>query len=187
LPRGEISSGKAGGHIELASAKTSFALRLKLYISAYMIALGTQIRHLIALLDGAVQQTYDRIGEDFRPRFFPIVHFLLEQDHSSVGEIAKATGVSQPAATQTINEMRKLGLIETVPGKDRRAHLLALSRRGRELADRLSDTWKAIDRAAAKLEAELPYGLKPVVRDALAALRRQPFADRISAEMGDTK
>ena len=152
-----------------------------------MIGLGTQIRHLIALLDGAVQQTYDRIGVDFRPRFFPIARLLLEKGHSSVGEIAVATGVSQPAATQTINEMNKLGLIDAVRGEDRRQHLIRLSAKGRELAAQLSDTWNAIDRAAAKLEAELPYGLEKVVRDALDALERQPFADRIAAEMGDRK
>lgn len=152
-----------------------------------MIGLGTQIRHLIALLDGAVQQTYDRIGVDFRPRFFPIARLLLDRGHSSVGEIAAATGVSQPAATQTINEMSKLGLVETLPGKDRRQHLIGLSAKGQELAARLSETWGAIDRAAAKLEKELPYGLERVVRDALDALGRQPFADRIAAEMGELR
>jgi DNA-binding MarR family transcriptional regulator len=152
-----------------------------------MIGLGTQIRHLIALLDGAVQQTYDRLDADFRPRFFPIAQLLIEQGHSSVGEIAMATGVSQPAATQTINEMKKLGLIDTMRGEDRRQHLIRLSAKGRELAAHLSDTWKAIDAAAARLEAELPYGLERVVRDTLAALERQPFADRIAAEMGDGK
>ena len=148
-----------------------------------MSGLGTQIRHLLASLDGSVQHIYDRFGADFRPRYYPVVRLLLEREHARVGAIASATGVSQPAATQTINEMKKLGLIDQAMGEDRRQHLLRLNPRGHELANRLTDIWNAIDRAAKSLDEELPCGLDLVLASALAALQRQSFADRILAQM----
>lgn len=148
-----------------------------------MSGLGTQLRHLLASLDGGVQTVYDRLGADFRPRYYPVVRLLLEQECAGVGAIAVATGVSQPAATQTINEMKKLGLVEQASGQDRRQHLLRLSGKGHELASQLAETWKAIDRAARSLDDELPCGLGPVLASALEALQRQGFADRILANM----
>ena len=148
-----------------------------------MSGLGTQLRHLLASLDGAVQDIYDRLGVEFRPRYYPVVRLLLERESAGVGAIAIATGVSQPAATQTINEMKKLGLVEQASGQDRRQHLLRLTAKGHELAGRLAKAWKAIDRAARSLDEELPCALEPVVASALAALQRQGFADRIFAQM----
>ena len=148
-----------------------------------MSGLGTQLRHLLASLDGAVQDIYDRLGVEFRPRYYPVVRLLLERESAGVGAIAIATGVSQPAATQTINEMKKLGLVEQALGDDRRHHLLRLTAKGHELAMQLARTWKAVDRAAQRLDEELPCGLELVVASALAALQRQGFADRILAQM----
>ena len=148
-----------------------------------MIGLGTQLRHLLASLDGGVQDIYDRLGVEFRPRYYPVVRLLLERESAGVGAIATATGVSQPAATQTINEMKKLGLVERASGEDRRQHLLRLTAKGHELAIQLSKAWKAVDRAARQLDEELPCGLELVVASALAALQRQGFADRIFAQM----
>jgi MarR family transcriptional regulator, organic hydroperoxide resistance regulator len=148
-----------------------------------MPGLGTQLRHLLASLDGGVQDIYDRLGVEFRPRYYPVVRLLLERESAGVGAIATATGVSQPAATQTINEMKKLGLVERASGEDRRQHLLRLTAKGHELAIQLSKAWKAVDRAARQLDEELPCGLELVVASALAALQRQGFADRIFAQM----
>ena len=148
-----------------------------------MSGLGTQLRHLLASLDGGVQDIYNRLGVDFRPRYYPVVCLLLERECVGVGAIATATGVTQPAATQTVTEMKRLGLIVQAAGQDRRQHLLQLSAKGHELAIQLADAWQAIDRAARGLDEELPCGLGLVLASALAALQRQNFTDRILAQM----
>ena len=145
--------------------------------------LGTQLRHLIASLDGDVQQIYAALGERFRPRFFPIVQSLLQHGACGVNALAQATGVTQPAATQTLAEMAKLGLVTLSPGRDRRERKAELTDDGRRLAERLCPVWDAVEGAAAELDAELPSPLSATLAGALAALDRTPFRERVEKRM----
>ena len=143
--------------------------------------LGTKLRHLLALLDDDVQAVYDELGVPFRPRFYPIVQQLLRHDECGVTALAEAVGVSQPAMTQTLAEMRKLGLLSSSPGEDPRQRLTRLTDSGRELAGRLERVWRATTASAAELEAETR--LSDAVDRARAALARRPFKDRIKERM----
>ena len=146
-------------------------------------SLGSKLRRLLSLLDGDVQAVYDELEVAFRPRFFPIVQHLLRQETCSIVELAHHVGVSQPAATQTVNEMKRLGLIASAESADRRQKPVKLTVTGRRLAERLRPVWEAADRAAAKLEAELDSGLRKPIEEALAALSMIPFRDRIRKQM----
>ncbi|MBW8778911.1 MAG: winged helix-turn-helix transcriptional regulator, partial [Burkholderiales bacterium] len=93
---------------------------------------------------------------------------------------ADAARISQPAATQTVAMMAKEGLVEVAAGEaDARQRVVALSAPGRALLPRLQHAWQATDHAAAGLDAET--GLLAAVAATLAALDRQPFAQRIAA------
>lgn len=157
--------------------------RTDFYISAYMNSpssrLGTRLRALLAMLDGDVEALYARIGTPFRPRFYPVVAHLLGAGRSSVGELANAAGVSQPAITQTLGEMEKLGLIDVTIADDRRARSVALSPSGEAIARRLIPEWRAIDAAADELDGALPCALSVTLEAAIAALREERFLDRI--------
>lgn len=59
--------------------------------------LGTQLRHLTELLDGAVAETYRRDGLNYRPRYFPVMRALMTRGSLSVTEIAVTAGITQPA------------------------------------------------------------------------------------------
>lgn len=140
-----------------------------------------KLRRLIAMLDGDVQALYDNMDVPFRPRFYPLVQLLLRDGQASVGELAAATGVTQPAATQTISEMKRQGLLAEVPGPDKRARLLRLTRAGKALAKRLEPVWAATHEAARRLNVEVP--LEEVIDAALQGLERRPFRERIVAEL----
>lgn len=146
------------------------------------IGLGTKLRRLIALLDGDVQALYDESGLAFRPRFYPVFRQLMEGP-ASVGEIAAGANVTQPAATQTVHEMRKAGLVEINRGEDPRSRLVILSAEGRRLAGELRPVWQAVARAAAALDRELPTPLSATLDEAIGALERTPFRQRIHKEM----
>lgn len=141
-------------------------------------SLGTQLRCLIAKLDGDVQTIYDEAGEPFRPRFYPIVQHLLEGPATTT-RLARSIGVSQPAVTQTIAEMSKLGLVRTERGVDGRERTTTLTQRGAEMAERLKLVWGAISEAARGLDCELPQPLSKILSLSLEALDRDPFMDRI--------
>lgn len=150
-----------------------------------MSGLGTQLRLVIAKLDGDVQALYDELGVPFRPRFFPIVQRLLCDGPTPVSILARATGVSQPAATQTVREMVRLGLAELSVGQDSRERLVGLTAAGSELLERLHPLWTAVAEAAGELDDELPHPLLETIRATLEALDRKPFHERIRERMKD--
>lgn len=145
--------------------------------------LGTLVRHLLALLDGDVQALYDEAGVAFRPRFYPIVQNLLRNGPSSVTALAQASGVSQPAMTQTLSEMRQLNLITFSAGEDPRQKLFRLTAEGERLAEQLRPTWRARAAAAAELDLEIPCPLSATLAAAIEALERKPFKVRIQEKM----
>ena len=145
--------------------------------------LGSKLRRLLAILDGDLQAIYDERGANFRPRFFPIVQILLKQDACSIGELAKRMAVSQPAATQTVNEMKRLGLVVAADSEDRRQKPVRLTAAGMDLAAALGPVWDATERAAVALDAEIEHGLSKPIDDALAALVGNPFRNRIREQM----
>ncbi|MFL6697983.1 MAG: MarR family winged helix-turn-helix transcriptional regulator [Vitreoscilla sp.] len=147
--------------------------------------LGTQLRHLIELLDDGVSAANDYGGMRYRPRYTPIVRALAGADALTIGQLAESARVSQPAATQTVAAMVKDGLVDVTAGPaDARQRVVALSARGRELLPRLQRAWQATERAAAGLDAE--SALSSAVATALAALARQSFEERIADALEPT-
>lgn len=145
--------------------------------------LGTRLRQLTAALDADVQLLYQELGFPFRPRFYPIVQCLLRDGESSVSALAERTGVTQPAVTQTLGEMARLGLVVLSAGDDRRVRRVALTDECRMIAEKLAPFWEAVEAAAVELEAELPHPLSGTIGAALEALQRKPFRERIRARI----
>jgi len=144
--------------------------------------LGTQLRHLIELLDDGVSQANDYAGLDYRPRYTPVMKALAGGAALTIGQLADAARISQPAATQTVAVMARDGLVDVAAGEaDARQRVVALSAQGRALLPTLQRAWRATDRAAASLDAE--SGLLQAVAAALSALDREPFARRIAAAL----
>lgn len=144
--------------------------------------LGTQLRHLIELLDGAVAAAYAEEGIDYRPRYTPVMRALADGQACTVGQIAAAAGITQPAATQTVALMQKHGLVVTTPAPtDARQKIVRLSEGGQALLPRLTRCWQATSAAAASLDADLPHPLSDTLAQAIAALEQRPFGARIRA------
>lgn len=141
--------------------------------------LGTQLRHLLELLDGAVARNYAELGMGYRPRYTPVLRALIVGQPCTVGEIAIAAGITQPAATQTVSLMIKDKLIEAASSADGRKKLLQLTEHGQALLPQLQQTWKATARAAASLDDELPATLSGVLGAAIEALAQKSFEERI--------
>ncbi|MBU8896856.1 MarR family transcriptional regulator [Corallococcus sp. M34] len=143
--------------------------------------LGTQLRHLLELLDGAVEEAYSQEGIDYRPRFTPIMRALIEREPSTVGQIAMTAGITQPAVTQTVALMVKAGLVAVKSeADDRRQRMIHLTPKGRTMLPRLQACWRATSGAAEELDAELPMALSRVLEHAIAALEAKPFGQRIA-------
>lgn len=142
--------------------------------------LGTTLRHLIELLDSSVEQVYSDFGLDYKPRFTPIMRMLSKNEFASISELAKEAGITQPAATQTVQAMAKKGLvIISVSKKDSRQKHISLSAKGKAMMGQLEKCWAATAVAAETLDNELQIPLSLIAEEAIEALEKQSFLARI--------
>ncbi|MEV4492590.1 helix-turn-helix domain-containing protein [Micromonospora coxensis] len=147
--------------------------------------LGTRLRHLLELLDGDVAAVYADLGlPGFRPRYTPVVRALAAGGPRSIRELAEATGVTHSAASQTVAQMARDGLVTLAPGADARQRIVRLTARAESLLPVLDAEWAATTAAARRFEAELPYPLSRLVDEALAALGRRSMRQRVADEWG---
>lgn len=141
---------------------------------------GTQLRHLLELCESAVTQSYVDAGLDYIPRYTPIVRALMAQEPATVGEIASAARISQPAATQTIALMVKAGIVSATRSmRDGRERLIKLTRRGRAMLPTIERCWDLTTMAHAQLEAELGIPLSDHLERAIEALEKTSLGVRI--------
>jgi DNA-binding MarR family transcriptional regulator len=151
--------------------------------------LGTQLRHVLELLDGDVAQVYVALGlDDYRPRFSPIVRALVAAGPSSIGDLAHAISVTHSAASQTVAQMSRCGLVSLKPGADARQRIVHLTASARSLLPTIEAERAATQAAACELDAELPCPLSQMVTAILRAVERRPFRQRIAdaaREAGD--
>ncbi|MFZ6644799.1 MarR family winged helix-turn-helix transcriptional regulator [Undibacterium sp. TJN25] len=150
--------------------------------------LGTLLRHLTELLDGAVEAAYEEAGIDYRPRYTPVMRALMQQSPATIGHIAATAGMTQPAATQTVALMIKKGLVSAEAGaEDGRQRLIQLTKQGQALLPLLQECWRATAMAADSLEADLPYSLQQTLEDTISALEAKSYGARIREARGTIK
>ena len=142
--------------------------------------LGTLLRHLIEILDGAVEQAYRASGLDYRPRYTPAVKALIALGPVSIRLIADHAGITHSAASQTVSQMAREGLVSLSPGRDGRERIVSLTPRAEAILPAVIRQWQAVNAAAAGLDAELSAPLSHLLVETLAALERRPFGDRIA-------
>lgn len=142
--------------------------------------LGTQLRHLIDLLDGAVGDAYDAAGLDYRPRYTPVMRALASGKALSISQIAQQAHITQPAATQTVSLMLKADLLQTEASSlDARQKMVRLSPHGKAILPKLKRCWAATKAAADSLDADMSHPLSDALAEAIAALEQRPFGERI--------
>lgn len=143
--------------------------------------LGTELRHLLELLDTDVQQAYAVAGLDYRPRYTPIMRVLLASGPSSIRSIATGAGLSHSAISQTVAQMAKAGLVAFAGGRDERERIVTPTAKLGDMVPAIERCWAATNAAAAALDRELPYPLSSLVAEAVALLQTTSFGDRIAA------
>lgn len=144
--------------------------------------LGTRLRHLVGLLDGAVQDTYRVAGlPAYRPRYTPVMRTLVAGP-APLKAIAERTGSTHSAISQTVAQMVRAGLVTLRTGRDARERIATLTPAARRALPMLDQVWSDTAAAASALDAELEAPLAAAVEAAISALERRPFGVRIDAQ-----
>jgi len=144
-------------------------------------AIGTQLRHVLELIDGDVAKVYLELGlPEYRPRFSPIVRTLVAEGPLSIRDLARAVGVTHSAASQTVAQLTKSGFVSLEPGTDARQRIVHLTGKTRELLPTIEAEWQATTAAMSALDEELSAPLSIVLSELVAAVERRPFRTRIA-------
>ncbi|WP_444929855.1 MarR family winged helix-turn-helix transcriptional regulator [Microbulbifer sp. SSSA002] len=146
--------------------------------------LGTQLRHLVELLDGDVAESYSACGlANYKPRYTPVMRALMQQQAVTIGELVAASHISQPAVSQTVKAMLQQGLVKVSAGADARERNISLTRQGRALIPKLKQQWLATLGAEHSLNGELSAPLTKLLDEAIAALEKQSYLARIQKNL----
>jgi DNA-binding MarR family transcriptional regulator len=142
--------------------------------------LGTLLRHIVELLDGAVADAYRSGAPGYRPRFTPVIRALLRDGPRSITQIKCSVGASHSAISQTVAEMVREDLVALEAGQDQRERIIDLTPKARQLLPALEAQWACTERAARSIDADLGMPLADVLRSVIATLENKPFAVRIA-------
>ncbi|MFA0813045.1 MarR family winged helix-turn-helix transcriptional regulator [Microbulbifer epialgicus] len=142
--------------------------------------LGTQLRHLLELLDGDVAESYKKCGlGNYKPRYTPVMRALMHKGDVTISEVVASTNISQPAVSQTVKDMIKQGLVRVSSGEDARERKIRLTRKGSALIPGLRQQWVATLEAEKSLNAELSVSLPELLGDAIRALEKRSYLARM--------
>ncbi len=146
-----------------------------------LTGLGTQLRHVLDLMDGDVATVLTDLGvTGYRPRFSPVVRALVALGPVPIRDLATAISVTHSAASQTVAQMSARGLVVLLPGEDARQRVVHLTAKARALLPTIEAEWAATASAAAEMDAELPFPLAEIVPAIADALTRRSFRQRIT-------
>jgi DNA-binding MarR family transcriptional regulator len=147
-------------------------------------AVGTLLRHVLEQLDGDVAAVERDLGlVDYRPRYSPVVRTLVTHGPLSIRAIAETVGVTHSAASQTVAQMARAGLVTLEPGVDARQRIVRLGPKAEALLPVIETEWAATVAAMRELDAELSVPLTTLLAELQAALERRPFRERIARHL----
>lgn len=149
------------------------------------LALGSRLKRLGDRMVASAAEVYTGEGYAFEPRWFPLLAYLRAFDTTTIGEAARAIGISQPAVSQFTRQLGEAGLVRLEPDpKDRRRKTLSLTGTGRQALRDMQPMWDAVDQIARELCAETGVDFLRVVQRFEAALERKPLAVRVHEALG---
>jgi DNA-binding MarR family transcriptional regulator len=121
------------------------------------LALGTRLKRLGERMQGHTQRILDEHGLAIQAAQFPFLAALARLGSATVGELADAVGVSQPAATRTLAQLAEAGFVTiTLAADDQRRRAVVLAKKGRQLVETGErEVWPVIEAAVKDLCAEL--------------------------------
>jgi len=141
---------------------------------------GTLLRHVLKILDKEVADIYRDLGlPEYRPRFSPFVKTLVSSGPMSIRELATSIDVTHSAASQTVAQMERSGVVSLWPGTDARQRIVHLTPKALALIPTIEAEWSATERAMANLDAELAVPIVEILRQTLDQLDVQPLRERI--------
>lgn len=117
------------------------------------LTLGSRFRRLGEQLQAGTQDILAGLDSNVPVAQLPLVAALDRLGPLSVGEMARALGISQPGITRSLLQLSELGVVSmTTAVADRRSRVAKLTAKGQELVRRAqAGAWRRVEAAVADL------------------------------------
>lgn len=145
-----------------------------------LLFLGSRLKRLAERMQGDVAQVPEHAGLALQPAQYPLLATLDRYGSLTVGELAEAMQISQPAVTRTLSRLLDLGLVQmSRVHRDQRHKTISLSASGRAalLRSKLL-VWPQVEGAVAELLRGLAGPLLEQIAVIEARLAEQPLSSR---------
>ncbi|MBS1529695.1 MAG: winged helix-turn-helix transcriptional regulator [Bacteroidetes bacterium] len=109
------------------------------------LVLGSRMRRLSEAFLSEINKTYQAAGINFDASWFPVFYLLSKNESISIKELSDTTGVSHPAASQLVTNLKNKKLLKTMTSStDGRLQLVHLTKAGRALLEEIMPVWEAL-------------------------------------------
>ncbi|WP_254054375.1 MarR family winged helix-turn-helix transcriptional regulator [Sphingorhabdus sp. EL138] len=154
--------------------------------SLHGAALGARLRRLSEAMDRDASSTYRLVGIEFEQRWFGVLNQIILNGPMSVNEIAGALGITHVSVSQSRQALQKAGYVTSRQDRnDGRRREIILTKKGRDLTEKLKPLWHALEKAAAELN-EQAGDLVTLINKAEAALENRTIYERVQDYLSST-
>lgn len=117
--------------------------------------LGSRLKRLGERMQAGAASVLAEAGVPLQPGHMAAIA-ALRTGPKTVGQLAEASGTSQPGMTRAVGQLKKLGLAGDEACSDQRSRMIALTERGEAMARKIADeVWPRVGSAAAEILALL--------------------------------
>src|ERR1700709_1654660 len=118
---------------------------MNLYQSLGYLVLGSRLRRLSEAFLAEINRAYQNEGIQFDASWFPVFYLLSKNGSLSIKELSDITGVSHPAASQLVTNLKSKKLLKTTTcADDGRRQLVQLTKAGHTLLAQILPVWEAL-------------------------------------------
>ena len=128
------------------------------------MAIGSRLRLLTDTITADALDIYKLYNVKLQPKWFPVFH-TLTQGNFTITEIAQQIGHSHPSVSKIVAEMANAGLITEKKDKDGRKNLVSLSKKGRELSEKIKDQYIDVTNAVEAISKEARHDLWKAIEE----------------------
>lgn len=163
---------------------------MNFYEALGYLVLGSRMRRLSEAFLSEINKTYQAAGIPFEASWFPVFYLLSENDFLSIKELSDITGVSHPAASQLVANLKSKKLLKTTTSSDDgRRQQVQLTKAGHALLEQILPVWEAVTSTMEELVSAEPEcrHLLPAITAIENTFRSVNLSDKIGEKLATLK
>jgi Predicted acetyltransferase len=154
---------------------------MKYYDDLGKLGIGSRVRYLADVISQDAAEIYKVYGTNLQPKWFPVFHYLSQKGEGTVTAIAEEIGHSHASVSKIITEMSKAHLLsEKADATDRRRNLVTLSKRGKDVAEKIEPQYLDVTSAIEELTQQASHNLWEALKEWEYLLEKKSLLARVN-------